>query len=413
MTYRHTLIRPAFCPLCMQRKDLPPGDRLQYWERDADARKHIEKCHGWRWTCLECDFTSDGQESGYYHLHDAHGYRVPKLNAAVAKESLKLGLRTLSELTATSSDATSECSDAESWDKLMSKFISIPCTPESESTATLSESLPSSGIPPCIQPLLLHLSSDTKYDGQSMLKKCLVECAASTGDHLEAQSAQTVDLIARDIEQSSAMELPSISAVHEAKHCELSSAASDVWGCSYISSPDTAPSPNTPPMGPTVDFVSYASDALLVLDELHMAMDCDETTDMLLPDSPKVPRHNIPLTELMSSVMEAPMGEKTASTTSQLPGGPSECSQDSKPKRTRIKLKVRPAPSRADCQGTDTPQPYHYNSQSPTNSRMLPKIRIKLKCRSGKRTGGSDQDVRSNDKDEQPRKKRRVLLRTR
>jgi len=28
-------------------------ERLQYWERDDDARKHIKRSHGWTWTCRD------------------------------------------------------------------------------------------------------------------------------------------------------------------------------------------------------------------------------------------------------------------------------------------------------------------------------------------------------------------------
>ncbi|OAQ57905.2 hypothetical protein VFPPC_11363 [Pochonia chlamydosporia 170] len=76
ITYRHTLLRPAFCPLCKQTKDLPASDRLQYWERDADAIRHIEETHGWVWLCAECNFSCYGRQPGLYHLHDAHGYSI-------------------------------------------------------------------------------------------------------------------------------------------------------------------------------------------------------------------------------------------------------------------------------------------------------------------------------------------------
>lgn len=76
ITYRHTLLRPAFCTLCKQSEEISPTDRLQYWHRDADAIRHIEQVHGWDWFCAECNFSSDSKQSGLYHLHDAHGYNI-------------------------------------------------------------------------------------------------------------------------------------------------------------------------------------------------------------------------------------------------------------------------------------------------------------------------------------------------
>lgn len=77
ITYRHTLLRPAFCTLCKQSEKISPTDRLQHWHRDADAIRHIEQVHGWDWFCAECNFSSDSKQSGLYHLHDAHGYNIP------------------------------------------------------------------------------------------------------------------------------------------------------------------------------------------------------------------------------------------------------------------------------------------------------------------------------------------------
>lgn len=76
ITYRHTLLRPAFCPVCIQADELPPSSRLQYWERDADAIYHIDEAHGWHWLCVQCNFLCDGRQSGLYHLADAHGFKV-------------------------------------------------------------------------------------------------------------------------------------------------------------------------------------------------------------------------------------------------------------------------------------------------------------------------------------------------
>ncbi|KAH7175978.1 hypothetical protein EDB81DRAFT_594557, partial [Dactylonectria macrodidyma] len=78
ITYRHTLVRPAYCLLCKQSEDLPPDIRMQSWDRDADAVRHMEENHKWPWYCRQCDFMCPSEESGYHHLYDNHGYRVPK-----------------------------------------------------------------------------------------------------------------------------------------------------------------------------------------------------------------------------------------------------------------------------------------------------------------------------------------------
>ncbi|KAM0664334.1 hypothetical protein ACQRIU_006917 [Beauveria bassiana] len=64
-----------------------PAERLQCWERDVKALDHIDRSHGWHWTCLHCNFVSDSKESGRNHLHDAHGYqfRRPKAGLTVPR----------------------------------------------------------------------------------------------------------------------------------------------------------------------------------------------------------------------------------------------------------------------------------------------------------------------------------------
>ncbi|OAA34079.1 carbonic anhydrase 2 [Beauveria brongniartii RCEF 3172] len=44
--------------------DLAVAERLQFWERDVKALDHIDRSHGWHWTCLHCNFVSDSKESG-------------------------------------------------------------------------------------------------------------------------------------------------------------------------------------------------------------------------------------------------------------------------------------------------------------------------------------------------------------
>lgn len=76
MTYHHTLVWPAFCSLCMQSEGLLPGERLQHWERDVDAIRHIEERHSWCWICNVCDFICNDSTKGCQHLVDAHGYTI-------------------------------------------------------------------------------------------------------------------------------------------------------------------------------------------------------------------------------------------------------------------------------------------------------------------------------------------------
>ncbi|KAK3896489.1 hypothetical protein C8A05DRAFT_20540, partial [Staphylotrichum tortipilum] len=70
--YRHTIILPTFCLFCRQSEDRLPSERLQYWERDADAIRHILETHELPTGCLECGVQSVSLE----HLYDVHGYRA-------------------------------------------------------------------------------------------------------------------------------------------------------------------------------------------------------------------------------------------------------------------------------------------------------------------------------------------------
>jgi hypothetical protein len=44
MTYCSTLIKPAFCPFHLA-TNLPSSERMQSWERDADALSHMKNEH--------------------------------------------------------------------------------------------------------------------------------------------------------------------------------------------------------------------------------------------------------------------------------------------------------------------------------------------------------------------------------
>ncbi|KAK3898146.1 hypothetical protein C8A05DRAFT_38281, partial [Staphylotrichum tortipilum] len=72
VTYRHTVVLPAFCLFCRQSENRLPSERLRYWERDADAIRHILKTHKLPTDCSECGVQSVSLE----HLHDVHGYQA-------------------------------------------------------------------------------------------------------------------------------------------------------------------------------------------------------------------------------------------------------------------------------------------------------------------------------------------------
>lgn len=75
ITYRSTLIKPAFCPDCLG-TDMSPSLRMKSWDRDADVVAHLEKVHGTD-SCLHplCqDVKFEDEQSFYYHLSDAHGF---------------------------------------------------------------------------------------------------------------------------------------------------------------------------------------------------------------------------------------------------------------------------------------------------------------------------------------------------
>ena len=77
--YRHTVIRPGYCPFCLWDLDLPAEDRLQYWLRSDNLREHIEGQHmaGIQWSTKKqmcgCSRTFDNERDLRHHLHDEHG----------------------------------------------------------------------------------------------------------------------------------------------------------------------------------------------------------------------------------------------------------------------------------------------------------------------------------------------------
>ncbi|KAJ5415013.1 hypothetical protein N7509_000111 [Penicillium cosmopolitanum] len=87
--YRHTVIRPAYCPFCLGNCQKPAEERLQYWTRSGNLREHIESQHmqeiSWppKASICGCSQTFENQRELRHHLHDVHGlnktiWRNPK-----------------------------------------------------------------------------------------------------------------------------------------------------------------------------------------------------------------------------------------------------------------------------------------------------------------------------------------------
>ena len=84
ITYRHTLIKPAYCLFHLAATDLLLSQRLRSWSRDADCLAHIKDEHlrevSWPLACpLGCEADSKDEESFFYHLSDCHGYTIPTI----------------------------------------------------------------------------------------------------------------------------------------------------------------------------------------------------------------------------------------------------------------------------------------------------------------------------------------------
>lgn len=79
VTYRHTVIRPGYCPFCLWNLDLPAEDRLHYWLKSGNLKGHIEERHirGILWPMMKslcgCAQTFDDERGLRHHLHDVHG----------------------------------------------------------------------------------------------------------------------------------------------------------------------------------------------------------------------------------------------------------------------------------------------------------------------------------------------------
>jgi len=399
ITYQHTLIRPAFCPICVQAEDLYPSVRLQYWERDADARKHIELCHGWNWTCRGCEFVADGPESGYSHLHDVHHYNIPKLSFATKTET-STGHTSKALLDpATASVSKAVDSETESWDQLMTIPSSPPRRPAVEATCPKRSR---STTLDCLPPSLFMQCPDAAEDVPDSSTQ-LLERTASPDDC--STPLQTIDFLVPR-EENLHQRCSSISL--GVSDCGSDTAWSDLGDSSRPSSPAAGESPCTPPMGRAIDFASYASDALFVLD----AMDACMTDDYgecgnPLPSNPKTPcRESSPSMQAIAPVI---VDEEPSGLASELPQVSPVLLLHNEPKRPRIKLRLRPTSGSASCSAIDRPEP----GLSTSTDAALPRVRIRLKIRPVKRRVAQDQDAGYEKDEGQTHKKRRILLRTR
>ncbi|KAJ5318323.1 hypothetical protein N7476_004743 [Penicillium atrosanguineum] len=84
IVYRHTVIRPGYCPFCLWNKDLADEDRLHQWLKSGNLKQHIEEKHMLRdqWYGAKpscgCGQAFVNERDLRHHLHDIH-----KLNKAI------------------------------------------------------------------------------------------------------------------------------------------------------------------------------------------------------------------------------------------------------------------------------------------------------------------------------------------
>lgn len=82
--YRHTVVRPGYCPFCVWDQDLDPADRLHSWLTSGNLRQHVEEQHmngdqgGGKKLRCGCGQIFDKERELRHHLHDIH-----KLNKAI------------------------------------------------------------------------------------------------------------------------------------------------------------------------------------------------------------------------------------------------------------------------------------------------------------------------------------------
>lgn len=73
-TYGSAIIRPAFCPFCWQDDSLKPSQRMQSWNRNQDAARHIRDSHTCPLECRQCSTHLQSMEGIFSHLRDLHDW---------------------------------------------------------------------------------------------------------------------------------------------------------------------------------------------------------------------------------------------------------------------------------------------------------------------------------------------------
>lgn len=79
--YRHTVIRPGYCPFCLWDPNLFAEERLRYWLRSDNLREHIEGQHlakirlGPTKPICGCSQNFSDERDLRNHLHDTHGLK--------------------------------------------------------------------------------------------------------------------------------------------------------------------------------------------------------------------------------------------------------------------------------------------------------------------------------------------------
>ena len=77
--YRHTVIRPGYCPCCLWDQTLAPEERMKSWLHSAGLRGHIERRHiqKMKWPSTKpicgCSDSVESEIEFRRHLHDVHG----------------------------------------------------------------------------------------------------------------------------------------------------------------------------------------------------------------------------------------------------------------------------------------------------------------------------------------------------
>lgn len=79
IVYRHTIVRPGYCPWCMWDDRLKAGDRMRPWLQSNKLKDHIHlhiQKMQWPAPCLHhsCEHLLDNEQACCCHLHDMHGF---------------------------------------------------------------------------------------------------------------------------------------------------------------------------------------------------------------------------------------------------------------------------------------------------------------------------------------------------